>query len=147
MELPHTVTVYNVATVTDKITFEETTVNYMTVLSGVLLDATKGSNVRQSGLVKADSVTLYIPLDIVALDAETGEEKTYVDPMTFWAAEDKSDKWTLSTDENTFFVKGEVAEPDKSFEYISMAHSGVYNVSKVDEKDFGGLAHWEVGGV
>ena len=35
MLLPHTVTVYNVATVTDKTTFDETTVNYMTVLNGV----------------------------------------------------------------------------------------------------------------
>ena len=147
MVLPHTVTVYNVATVTDKTTFDETTVNYMTVLSGVLLDATKGSNVRASGLVNADSVTLHIPMGLVGIDAQTGAEKTYVEPMVFWAAEDKTDKWTLSTDENTFFVKGNVVEADKSYEYISMAHSDVYNVTKVDVKDFGGLAHLEVGGV
>lgn len=147
MNLPHTVTVYNVATVVDTTTFDETTVNFMTVLSGVLVDETKASNVRQSGLVSADAVTLHIPLGIVGVDAVTGTEKTYVDPMAFWAAEDKSDKWTLSTDENTFFVKGVVAEADKDFQYISMAHDGVYNVTKVDKKDFGGLAHFEVGGV
>ena len=146
MLLPHTVTVYNTVTAPDTTTFEETTTTYITVLHGVLLDATKGANVRQSGLVGADAVTLHIPLDIVGVDGTTGAEKAFVDPMEFWAAEDKTDKWTLSTDENTFFVKGEVVEADKDFEYVSMAHSGTYLVTKVDEKDFGGLAHWEVGG-
>lgn len=146
MILPHTVTVYNTATVTDTTTFDEVTVNYMTVLSGVLLDAVKGSNVKSSGLVNADAVTLHIPLGVVGVDAVTGNAKTYVDPMTFWAAQDKSDKWTLSTDENTFFVKGTVVEADKTFEHISMAHDDVYLVTKVDKKDFGGLAHWECGG-
>ena len=147
MILPHTVTVYNVVKETDATTFTETTTNYMTVLSNVLLDASKGANVRQSGLVSADAVTLYIPINVTAVDAVTGNAKTYVEPMEFWAAEDKTDKWTLSTDKNTFFVKGNVVEAGKSVEYISMKHSGVYDVSKVDEKDFGGLAHWEVGGV
>ena len=147
MILPHTVTVYNVVKETDKTTFEETTTNYMTVLTNVLLDASKGANVRQSGLAGADAVTLYAPLDVTAVDAQTGEEKTYVDPMEFWAAEDKSGIWTFSTDRNTLICKGVVVEPGKSVEYINMAHSDVYEVSKVDKKDFGGLAHFEVGGV
>jgi hypothetical protein len=103
--------------------------------------------VRQSGLSSADAVTLHIPIGIIGVDAETGEEKTYVEPMAFWALPDKAGYWTLSADQNTFFVKGEVVEADKSFEFISMAHDDVYLISKVDRKDFGGLAHFEVGGV
>ena len=39
---PHVVTVYNTYVETDHSTFEETTVNHITVLRGVLLDASKG---------------------------------------------------------------------------------------------------------
>ena len=38
---PHTVTLYNVETMTDITSFEETSVNHITVLRGVLLDAVK----------------------------------------------------------------------------------------------------------
>ena len=50
---PHVVTVYNTYVETDHSTFEETTVNHITVLRGVLLDASKGSNVTKSGLESA----------------------------------------------------------------------------------------------
>lgn len=146
MILPHTVTIYNVVTETDQTTFDDVTTNYITVLRGVLLDATKGRNVRESGLESADAVTLHIPMGIKAVDGVTGAEKEYVGPIEFWKAADKSGIWTLSPDRNTFFVKGEVVEADKTEEYINLAHDGVYTVTKVDEKDFGGLQHWEVGG-
>lgn len=146
MILPHTVTIYNVVTETDQTTFDDVTTNYITVLRGVLLDATKGRNVRESGLEGADAVTLHIPMGIKAVDGVTGAEKEYVGPIEFWKAADKSGIWTLSPDRNTFFVKGEVVEADKTEEYINLAHDGVYTVTKVDEKDFGGLPHWEVGG-
>ena len=58
---PHTVTLYNVSVEIDPATMKETTVNHITVLEGVLLDAVKGKNVNESGLVDADAVTLYIP--------------------------------------------------------------------------------------
>ena len=38
---PHVVTLYNVVTEEDPSTFEETTVNHITILRGVLLDAVK----------------------------------------------------------------------------------------------------------
>ena len=63
---PHTATLYNVSVETDPATLEERTINHITVLEGVLLDAVKGKNVNESGLVDADSVTLYIPAN--ALD-------------------------------------------------------------------------------
>ena len=72
---PHAVTVYNTYVETDPSTFEETTVNHITVLRGVLLDASKGSNVTKSGLEGADAVNLYIPVwksDISALSSSGG---------------------------------------------------------------------------
>lgn len=149
MYTPHTVTVYNVTTETDPATFDDVTTNHITILRGVFLDASKGTNVRESGLEGADAVVLHIPFFVTAVDGVTGESKQYVGPMEFWRAEDKSGLWTLSVDRNTFFVKGEVVEPNATEEYINLAHDGVYTVTKVDEKDFGSpdMQHWEVGGV
>ena len=77
---PHIVTVYNTYVETDHSTFEETTVNHITVLRGVLLDASKGSNVTKSGLESADAVNLYIPFSVEALDGVTGIQRRYVGP-------------------------------------------------------------------
>lgn len=145
MILPHTVTVYNVVTEEDAL-FQTVTTNYITILRGVLVDETKGRNVRESGLETADAVILHIPRNISAVDAETGETKTYVEPVAFFNAENKTKLWTLSVDAGTFFVKGEVIEPGMTEQYINLKYDGVYTVSSVDNKDFGGLAHWEIGG-
>lgn len=146
---PHTVTIYNVSTEVDKTTLTEKITNYITVLRGVLLDASKAANVRTSGLEGADSVNLYIPFSVTAVDGLSGKEKKYIGPMEFWRMEDKSGHWTLSVTGHggkTIFVKGEVVEPDLDEQKISLAYDDVYNVTKVDEKDFGSLKHWEVGG-
>lgn len=145
MILPHTVTVYNVVTEEDAL-FQTVTTNYITILRGVLVDETKGRNVRESGLETADAVILHIPRNIAAVDAETGETKTYVEPVAFFNAENKAQLWTLSVDAGTFFAKGEVIEPGMTEQYINLKYDGVYTVSSVDNKDFGGLAHWEIGG-
>lgn len=149
MYTPHTVTVYNMSTETDKTTFEDVTTAHATVLRGVLLQACKAVNVRESGLVGADAVSLYIPFDVEAVDGETGAAKQYADPMHYWAAEDRSGLWTLSVDGNggdTHFVKGEVltANPD-----IMLAHDDCWKVTKVDTFDYGSedMQHWQVGGV
>lgn len=144
---PHTVTIYNVSSEFDKESFEDKMVNHVTILRGVLLDASKAVNVRTSGLEGADSVNLYIPFNVKAVDGVTGAEKRYVGPLEFWSAEDKTGLWTLSTGGNSFFVKGEAVEPEASVELIEMKYDGVYDITKVDEKDFGQLKHWEVGGV
>ena len=97
----------------------------------------------------ADSVNLYIPFSVAAVDGVTGQEKQYAPPMEFWRMEDKSGHWTLSVTGHggkTFFVKGEVVELDLTVEKLSLAYDGVYNVTKVDEKDFGSLKHFQVGG-
>ena len=151
MYAPHIVTIYNVTQETDQETFHDTQKSYITVIRGVMLQASKAVNVRESGLEGADAVNLYVPFASLAVDGVTGQEKRYVVPQEFWRAADKSGIWTLSTDGNggtTFFVKGEVVEPDKTEQMIEMLYDDVYKVTKVDMKDFGSAAmqHFEVGG-
>lgn len=149
---PHVVTIYNTTIETDKTTFEDKITNHITVLHGVLLDASKAVNVRTSGLEGADAANLYIPFTVDAVDGITGEKKRYIPPVEFWRAEDKSGFWTLAISSkepdiegNTFFVKGEVVEPDLSTETIEMMYDHVYDITKIDVKDFGGLPHFEIG--
>lgn len=150
MYAPHTVTIYNVMQESDE-SFNDTQKSYITVIRGVMLQASKAANVRTSGLEGADAVDLYIPFSAAAVDGVTGAEKHYIGPQEFWRAPDKSGLWTLSTDGNggtTFFVKGEAVEPDKTEERIEMLYDDVYKVTKVDVKDFGSpsMKHWQVGG-
>lgn len=109
------------------------------------MEASKAVNVRVSGLDSADAVNLYIPFDVDATDGETGEAKSYVGPVEFWPLVDKSKSWTLQPGQNCFVVKGEVVEADKDYQYIAAKYDNVYQVTKVDRMDFGGLAHFEVG--
>ena len=151
MYAPHTVTIYNVSQEEDKTTFEDVQKSYITILRGVFLEASKAANVRASGLEGADAVNLYIPFSTPAVDGVTGAQKRYVGPQEFWRASNKSGLWTLSTDGNggtTFFVKGEVVEPEKTEQTIEMLYDDVYNVTKVDMKDFGSasMQHFFVGG-
>ena len=56
---PHTVTLYNTETTElPENDFKPTLVNHITVLRGVLLDASKGSNVNKSGLVRTQSTCI-----------------------------------------------------------------------------------------
>ena len=59
---PHTVTLYNISEDS-----EYHITSNITLLQGVLLDASKGVNVRTSGIEGADAVNLYIPLSILSL--------------------------------------------------------------------------------
>lgn len=141
---PHTVTLYQQETVIDN-KLNETTVNHITVLHGVLLIASKAANVRATGLEGADAVNLHIPFGVKAVDGVTGEEKTYVDPVEGWKKEqDKSKVWTIAI--GTVFVKDEVVEPDATRTALELGYDDVYQVTKVDKLDFGGMPHWEVGG-
>lgn len=141
---PHTVTVYNTAIEYDE-DYNETATNHITVLHGVLLDASKAVNVRTSGLEGADAVNLYIPRNVKATDGVTGKERKFLPPIEFWRQADHSGFWTIS-DSATFFIKGEVVEPDRDRGFLEKAYDDVYSVTKIDEKDFGGLPHWEIGG-
>lgn len=141
MMFPHTVTVY---TITENPETADVTTN-ITVVTGVLFDGSKAANVRTSGLDGADAVNLYIPFDAVSVDGVTGAEKAYIQPRAFAAALDKSGYWTMDPG-NTFFVKGEVVNPDLTFQEINRRYDNVHLITKVDTKDFGGLQHFEVGG-
>lgn len=145
---PHTVTIYNIVQEIDPATLDEVEKVYTTILRGVMLQASKAVNVRESGLESADAVNLYIPFSVKAVDGMTGKAKTYAPPQAFLAEADKSGLWTLSVNGNgglTFFVKGEFVT-DK--EDVAMAQDGCYNVTKVDAMDYGStdMQHWEVGG-
>nr|DAV40834.1 MAG TPA: hypothetical protein [Caudoviricetes sp.] len=148
MYAPHTVTVYNSVKETDLTTFEEVARLYVTILRGVMLQASKGVNVRESGLEGADAVNLYIPFGVEAVDGTTGAPKTYTGPQSFFKAADKSSLWTLSVNGDggtTFFVKGEFVTDNET---VALSHDDCYNLTKVDMKDFGSpdMQHFECGG-
>lgn len=151
---PHEITIYNVEIATDKDTYHDVLTNHITILRGVLLDASKAVNVRQSGLEGADAVNLYIPFTVEAVDGVTGKAKRHAQPLEFWKAEDKSGIWTMSVggtkthsvSGSCFFVKGVAVHPDLPVGQIEMMYQHVYNITTIDEKDYGCLQHWEVGG-
>ena len=148
MYTPHTVTIYNVVRETDPATLDEVTHVYITILRGVMLQASKGANVRQSGLEGADAANLYIPFTVEAVDGKTGAAKTYAKPQEFAKAADRSGLWTLSYNGNggeTVFVKGEFISDNMT---VVQYHDDCYKVTKVDAMDYGSadMRHFEVGG-
>lgn len=139
---PHTITLYTVTE--NEVTFEPE-VN-ITVLRGVLCDASKAVNVRESGMEGADAVNLYVPFSVDAVDGVNLMAKKYLSPAFYRDASSKDGVWTLDP-EHTFFVKGEIVEPDRDFKYINGKYDDVYRITSIDAKDFGGdMAHWEIGG-
>lgn len=142
---PHTVTIYNTYTEQDD-NYRDTVTNYITVIYGVFLDATKAENVRATGREGADAADLYIPPSATAIDGVTKKPVEYVGPREFYNAADKTGLWTLSDTGTTFFIKGQVVEPDKDRQALEMAYDDVYSVKTVDYKDYGTLRHIHVGG-
>lgn len=148
---PHTITLYNTRYETDPKTLKDIAVNHITILKGVLVDESKASNVRKSGLEGADAVNLYIPFDVEATDPATGERKQYIGPVEFWGLPDKTGYWTMATNRETWFATGvalpeDEIKPESVFEHINLKFDSVYTVTKIDIKNFGGLQHFEVGG-
>lgn len=148
MYAPNTVTIYNIVRETDLSTLKEVEHVYITILRGVMLQASKGANVRESGLEGADAANLYIPFAVEAVDGKTGATKTYAKPQEFVKATDRSGLWTLSYNGNggeTVFVKGEFVSDNMD---IVQHQDDCYKVTKVDAMDYGStsMQHWEVGG-
>lgn len=148
MYTPHTVTIYNIVRETDPATLDEVTHVYITILRGVMLQASKGANVRESGLEGADAANLYIPFTVKAVDGKTGAAKAYAKPQEFVKAADRSGLWTLSYNGNggeTVFVKGEFISDNMT---VVQYHDDCYKVTKVDAMDYGSadMRHFEVGG-
>ena len=59
MYAPHTVTIYNIVQEIDPATLDEVEKIYITILRGVMLQASKGVNVRESGLEGASDIALF----------------------------------------------------------------------------------------
>ena len=150
MYTPHTVTIYNIVQEVDPTTLDEVEKVYTTILRGVMLQASKGANVRESGLEGADAANLYIPFTVEAVDGKTGAAKTYAKPQEFVKAADRSGLWTLSYDGNggeTLFIKSEFVLDGTNLNVVRY-HDDCYNVTKVDAMDYGSpdMQHFLVGG-
>ena len=141
MYTPHTVTIINC------IEGPDYAMQYLpTVLHGVMLQASKRTNVNKSGLADADSVTLFIPFTVDA------GGKQFVRPKEYAALPEKSGYWTLkpggeSSANDCFFVNGEVE--GMSYADALDRYDNVYRVTSVDIRDFGSatMQHWMVGGI
>lgn len=142
---PHIVSVFN--------TWEDENLEThisITILRGVLLDVSQGTNIAKTGLTNADAATLYIPFTVTA-ESVTGDIKQYKEPKAFYGAENQGEFWTLdsggeNSSTSTYFVKGEVAE-QLSIAALKQKYDYVFDVTTVDVRDFGGdMAHWQVGG-
>lgn len=141
MYTPHTVTIINC------IEGEDYAMQYhATVLRGVMLQASKRTNVNRSGLTDADAVTLFIPFSV------DSDGKTFMRPKEFAAATEKCRAWTLKAGGNSssadcFFIKGEAE--GMSYADALNRYDDVYRVTSVDIRDFGSanMQHWQVGGI
>lgn len=148
MYAPHTVTVYNAQENVDTLKTEHN----ITVLKGVFLDISKAANVEKSGLVNADAATLFVPMNIKAVNGRTGAIQTYLPPKEYARLGDPSAYWTIRasgtlSNKDCFFVKGEVVD-ERDFEEINAFYDDVFRVSSVDPRDFGSadMRHLEVSG-
>lgn len=150
---PHTITLYNVEIHSDPDTVKDTVTNHITILRGVLLEASKAMHMRQSGPEGSDVVKLHIPFDVTAVDGSTGEPKKHVGPLEFWSVEDKTGLWTMfangtktrGVNGSCFFVKGKAVHPGLAVDAIEKLYDHVYNITTIADMDFGGLQHWEIG--
>lgn len=143
MYTPHTVTLVN------SIEGENYAMQYnATVLHGVMLQASKRTNVNKSGLSDADSVTLFIPFTVDSGGKEFKKPKEYAN------LPDKTNAWTLkpggdSSAVECFFIKGDVMADGVSYAQALDLFDDVYRVTSVDIRDFGSatMQHWQVGGI
>lgn len=127
---PHAATVYSFSVETDAGTMQDTAKTRITVLRGVLLEPAQGISVRGVQLASADEAALYVPFNAEIVDGVTGE-KTELD---------------IRADGKTFFIKGVNVDTEAAADDLERKYRRAYQVTHVDELDFGGLPHWEIGG-
>lgn len=149
MYTPHTVTLYNLR---EKEDGQAPEIN-ITVLEGVFLDISQGTNILKSGLSGADTAMLFIPFSVSAVNGMTGCGQTFLGAKEYDRLEDVDQYWTLrpggtASAADCFFVKGRVIEHGLGFGEINRRYDNVYRVSSVDIRDFGSqqMQHWQVGG-
>ena len=122
---PHTVTVWTPTTVTDPATMKDVTTYKAQTLTNVLLAPAVGVSQQNDGENGADTVKLYVPLNLVEV-ADVSEE----------ARPDR-----LFTVGKSLFAEGDHIE---SLEEVR-ASRRVYRVNTVSVYNFGGLPNLEVG--
>jgi hypothetical protein len=107
-----------------------------TILQGVFWDSRRGAVLRKNGAASADSAVILIPRSADLRGA-------YRKPMVWGAQEVKTGTWTLQ--EGHTVVRG--AHDIEILKSITKELAGlddVLAITIVDDKNFGGLAHWEV---
>ena len=127
---PHTVTLI-------RLPRTEGEVPHITALEGVLLEETGGASFGEGGPEAADEARLFIPFQVTARAVPQGTPRRYLPPEAFEKAEDRSGFWSVDGRRGWAFVKGETAPAGRR----------MYTVRRVAVRDFGGLKHWEIGGV
>ncbi len=154
MYCPHIVTIINAVKENGEMHY------FAAVLRGVMLQAVTASVTGDSGLNPAASVfsfkeaaTLFIPFSVEAAAPDGETEMTYLAPVAYEQAADKSRHWTLragtpDAPANCFFVEGAVAPPC-GYAEANATYDRVYSVTAVAAHDYGSpaLRHWEVTGV
>lgn len=148
MYAPHVVTLYNVSEDPDTLEL----VYNITILSGVFLERAQGTNIAKTGLRDADSVRLFIPFSVTAIDGNSGERKQYIGPKAYRRLGSTEGYWTLdpggaSSGSDCFFVKGIIISND-GYRALRNSYDDVYDVTTIDVRDFGSedMQHWQVGG-
>ena len=110
-----------------------------TPIVAVAWENRKQANVLRSGLIAADSVSVYVPLSVCA---------NYVKPKAFLALAVKTGKFTFSVGD--YLVKGLVAdEITTAFTITGLkaAHDDVVQIKSVDTMDEGraNMRHFQLG--
>ena len=110
-----------------------------TPIVAVTWENRKQANVLRSGLIAADSVTVYVPLSVCA---------NYVKPKAFLALAVKTGKFTFAVGD--YIVKGLVADEITTAFTITMlkaAHDDCVRISSVDTMDEGSarMRHFQLG--
>lgn len=146
---PHTVTLVDVERVRDGEDYtRDRAVSHITILRGVLLNEGRGIGLRAGGTVNQGGADLYVPFTVEAVDGLSGERKRYASPAQFQREADKDRVWTLRPGDGCFFIRGEAAAPEESYEAARAGRDGVYQVAEVVRKDYGspGMRHFEIRG-
>lgn len=110
-----------------------------TQLSAVAWQNRKAANVIASGLLAADSATVYIPLALGV---------SYLKPLTWQALSVKTGYWTLAVGD--VIVKGLVTDEITggfTMTDLKAKYDDVVTIHSVDTMDAGSLSmqHWQVG--
>ena len=144
---PHTVTLYDPEVercpdATERIT------NRITILRGVFMEMKDAVNAKVGGSQEADGAAVIVPMDVAAEDGLTGREQKYCSPSKYDRRSEKvlSEFYTFKPG-TSFFVWGEVVEPEMSFNDIRREYGGTYMMKSAAPRFFGELRHWQIEGV